>query len=61
MARRAMMIKSQAKPKFPTRKVRRCQICGRSRAVLRKFTLCRICFRDRALAGYVPGVVKATW
>jgi small subunit ribosomal protein S14 len=56
-----MMIKAARKPKFSTRKVRRCRVCGRPRSVLRKFALCRICFRERALAGYIPGVVKATW
>ena len=61
MARRAMIIKADRKPKFSSRKVRRCRVCGRPRSVLRKFSLCRICFRDRALAGYIPGVIKATW
>ena len=41
--------------------VRRCQRCGRSRAVLRKFGLCRICFRELALKGEIPGVRKASW
>ena len=43
------------------RTVRRCQRCGRSRAVLRKFGLCRICFRELALRGEIPGVRKASW
>jgi len=61
MARRAMIIKAARKPKFSTRKVRRCLKCGRARSVLRKFGLCRICFRQNATAGYLPGVVKASW
>ena len=61
MARRAMIIKAARKPKFSTRQVRRCRICGRARSVLRKFGLCRICFRQNASAGYLPGVVKASW
>jgi small subunit ribosomal protein S14 len=28
---------------------------------LRKFGLCRICFRSNANAGYIPGVIKASW
>ena len=48
-------------PKFKVRGVRRCQRCGRSRAVLRKFGLCRICFRELALKGEIPGVRKASW
>jgi ribosomal protein S14 len=40
---------------------RRCQLTGRSRAVLRKFGVCRIIFRDMASSGLIPGVVKASW
>ena len=61
MARRAMRIKAARKPKIMTRTVRRCRVCGRARSVLRKFQLCRICFRSNANAGYVPGIVKASW
>jgi small subunit ribosomal protein S14 len=56
-----MIIKAARKPKFMTRKVRRCRICGRARSVYRKFELCRICFRQNASAGYLPGVLKASW
>jgi small subunit ribosomal protein S14 len=56
-----MRIKAARKPKFMTRTVRRCQVCGRARSVLRKFRLCRICFRSNANAGYVPGILKASW
>ncbi|MDR1036300.1 MAG: type Z 30S ribosomal protein S14, partial [Deltaproteobacteria bacterium] len=28
---------------------------------LRRYNLCRICFRKMALAGEIPGVVKASW
>ena len=61
MARRAAIIKANSKLKFAIRKRNRCKICGRPRAYLRKFGLCRICFRNLALAGYVPGVGKASW
>ena len=40
---------------------KRCFRCGRPRGYLRKFNLCRICFRDLALAGEIPGVIKASW
>lgn len=40
---------------------RRCNLCGRARAVYRKFGLCRICFRKLALEGKIPGVQKASW
>jgi small subunit ribosomal protein S14 len=56
-----MRIKADRKPKFMTRKVRRCRVCGRARSVLRKFGLCRICFRSNANAGYIPGIIKASW
>ena len=61
MARRAMRIKAARKPKFKTQGYHRCQICGRARGYMRKFGLCRICFRQNALAGYIPGIVKASW
>lgn len=61
MARKALILKSQRKPKFSTRAYNRCKSCGRSRAYLRKFGLCRICFREMALAGFIPGITKASW
>jgi small subunit ribosomal protein S14 len=61
MARRAAVIKANSKLKYAIRKRNRCMRCGRPRAFLRKFGLCRICFRNLALAGYVPGVTKASW
>jgi len=61
MATRAMRIKAAKKPKFSTRTVRRCRVCGRPRAVYRKFGLCRICLREMVHAGEVPGVTKASW
>jgi small subunit ribosomal protein S14 len=39
----------------------RCFRCGRPRGYLRKFDLCRICFRNLALAGEIPGAIKASW
>jgi small subunit ribosomal protein S14 len=39
----------------------RCRLCGRPRAYMRKFEMCRICFRKLALAGEIPGVIKASW
>jgi len=56
-----MRIKAARKPKFMTRTIRRCRVCGRPRAVFRKFGLCRICFRTNANQGYIPGVLKASW
>ena len=61
MASKSKIAKSNKKPKFPTRHVRRCAVCGRPRAVYRKFTICRICFREMALDGLIPGVKKASW
>ncbi len=45
----------------PTRSHNRCQITGRSRAVLRKFKISRIMLRELALAGQIPGLRKASW
>lgn len=61
MARLALINKAKEKPKFKSRRVRRCNFCGRSRGYLRKFGLCRICFRERASRGEIPGVTKASW
>jgi small subunit ribosomal protein S14 len=61
MAKTSLIIKSLRAPKFSTRKKNRCKICGRPRGYLRKFQLCRICFRKLALAGDIPGVIKASW
>jgi small subunit ribosomal protein S14 len=61
MARKALIEKTNRKPKFGVRKYNRCNRCGRSRAFLRKFGLCRICFRDMSLRGEIPGVRKASW
>ena len=61
MATTAWMNKANRPPKFRTRAVIRCQICGRVRATYRKFRLCRICFRELALRGELPGVRKASW
>jgi ribosomal protein S14 len=48
-------------PREKIRVTRRCQICGRARAVYRKFGVCRICFRKLASDGLIPGVRKASW
>ncbi len=61
MAKTSLINKARRTPKFSARRYNRCPICGRSRAYLRRFAMCRICFRNRALAGQIPGVVKASW
>ena len=61
MARKAMIMKALATPKFMTRRVNRCRICGRQRGYMRKFQMCRICFRNLASQGKLPGVKKSSW
>ena len=61
MAKKALKIKQQAKPKFKVRGYTRCQRCGRPKAVFRKFGLCRICLREMAHNGFVPGMTKSSW
>lgn len=61
MARVALVVKANKKPKFSSRTVRRCQLCGRPRGYIRKFNMCRICFREHASRGQIPGVTKASW
>ncbi|MBI5788850.1 MAG: type Z 30S ribosomal protein S14 [Candidatus Schekmanbacteria bacterium] len=61
MARLALKVKAERKPKFSARKYNRCPLCGRPRAFLRRFGMCRICFRNMASRGEIPGVTKASW
>lgn len=61
MARKALIVKANRKPKFSSRIVRRCRLCGRPRAYMRDFELCRICFRELATKGALPGVMKSSW
>jgi|TARA_B110000003_G_scaffold25224_1_gene23954 small subunit ribosomal protein S14 len=44
-----------------TRLHNRCLVTGRPRAVYRYFGLSRIKMRELALAGKLPGVLKASW
>jgi small subunit ribosomal protein S14 len=61
VAKKALINKQEAKPKYRVRAYTRCKRCGRSRAVYRRFMLCRICFRELAHLGELPGVTKASW
>lgn len=61
MATEAQKAKSNRKPKFSTRVVRRCWRCGRKHGYMRDFELCRICFRELANRGEISGVKKASW
>jgi len=61
MATTAQRNKAKRSPKFGTRTQRRCELCGRSRAVYRKFRICRICLRNLANEGKIPGLKKASW
>lgn len=61
MAKKSLVVKAENKPKFSSRIVRRCKICGRKRSYLRKFGLCRICFRELASRGEIPGITKSSW
>ncbi|MDX2116403.1 MAG: type Z 30S ribosomal protein S14 [Planctomycetota bacterium] len=61
MATKAQVARSNRKPKFSTRVVRRCEITGRAKGVYRKFRISRIMLRKLALEGKVPGMRKASW
>lgn len=61
MATKGQVEKSKRTPKFSTRTIRRCQLCGRPRAVYRKFRVCRLCLRKLASEGKIPGLKKASW
>jgi len=61
--RAAARIKLQALPRdaSPVRLRNRCALTGRPRGTFRKFGLGRIKVREFAMAGEIPGVVKASW
>lgn len=61
MAKKSLIAKAKRKPKFSTRIIRRCQVCGRSRAYLRKYKMCRICLREFSSRGEIPGLTKSSW
>ena len=61
MTTKAQFNKIGKPVKFQTRQIRRCQLCGRARAVYRKFRICRICLRKMAHEGKIPGLKKASW
>ena len=61
MAKKSKILKNNSVPKFSTRSMNRCKICGRPHAYLRDFGVCRICFRELAYKGQIPGVRKASW
>jgi small subunit ribosomal protein S14 len=61
MARLGLVVRASRKPKFSSRKVNRCQLCGRERGYIRDFGVCRLCFRELAHKGEIPGIRKASW
>ncbi|PJE64800.1 MAG: type Z 30S ribosomal protein S14 [Candidatus Ryanbacteria bacterium CG10_big_fil_rev_8_21_14_0_10_43_42] len=61
MAKTSVIARSEKRPKFVTRIVRRCFRCGRKHGYMREFDLCRICFRELASRGEIPGVKKSSW
>ncbi|OGH07568.1 MAG: 30S ribosomal protein S14 type Z [Candidatus Levybacteria bacterium RBG_16_35_11] len=61
MAKKSDIVKFQKKQKYKVREKNRCNLCGRSRAYMRKFGVCRLCFRELASKGELPGVIKTSW
>ncbi len=61
MAKTSLIAKWKREPKFKVRAYRRCNMCGRPRAVYRRFGICRICLREMAHRGEIPGMRKASW
>ncbi len=60
MAKTSIIVR-ETRRKYPVRVRNRCRLCGRPRGYVRRFQLCRICLRENALAGKIPGIVKASW
>lgn len=61
MAKTSQIVRANRPPKFSSRTIRRCNLCGRARAVYRKFGICRICMREMAHRGEIPGMRKSSW
>ncbi|MBP6881568.1 MAG: type Z 30S ribosomal protein S14 [Candidatus Pacebacteria bacterium] len=61
MARKSLVVKAALPPKFKSRVVRRCKLCGRRHGYMRDFDACRICFRELAHEGHIPGIRKSSW
>ncbi len=61
MASKAVFQSMKRTPKYPTRKVNRCELTGRARGYYRKFRVSRIMLRELALQGMIPGMRKASW
>ncbi len=61
MAKTALIVKANRKPKFAVRAYTPGNPGGRPRAVYRKFGLCRVCFRSMAHRGELPGITKSSW
>lgn len=61
--RQAAQRKLQDLPRnaSPVRMRNRCNITGRPRGYYRKFGLARNKLREAAMAGEIPGLVKASW
>ena len=59
----AAQTKLQTLPKNSSKaRIRnRCSMSGRPRGYKRKYGVSRIQFRELALAGKIPGVIKASW
>jgi small subunit ribosomal protein S14 len=62
-ARFEARMKFQALPRnsSPVRLRNRCALTGRPRGVFSKFGIGRSKLRDLMMAGFVPGVTKASW
>jgi len=60
MARKALIVKAQKKPKFSTRKLRRCKLSGRKKGYIRHFELSRIEVREAAMRGELVGFFKSS-
>lgn len=60
MAKASWIAKSKKTPKYKSRIVRRCILCGRKHGYIRHFDMCRICVREQALKGLLNGFTPAS-
>ena len=61
MARKAMILKAEEKPKYRAAWFGAAKSADGPGGYMRKFDMCRICFRKLASEGKIPGVTKSSW
>ena len=54
LAKKALIEKWKAEPKYEVRRYNRCKICGRPHSIKKPYYICRLCLRELYYAGINP-------